>query len=48
MISVYLLLDSALAVFLLAVRLQNGFISRHKTQALSTTSNGGDAFGDSV
>ena len=40
MISVYLLLDSALAVFLFVVRLQNGFISRHTTQALSASTNG--------
>ena len=40
MISVYLLLDSALAVFLFVVRLQNGIIRRHTTQAQSATSNG--------
>ena len=48
MISVYLLLDSELAVSLFVVRLQNGIIWRHTTQALSATSNGCDAFGDSV
>ena len=43
MISVYLLLDSALAVFLFVVRLQNGFISRHTTQTQNASTNGGDA-----